>query len=92
MQNFLKSNKTRDRLLRTIFQGIIGVIVANLDLFVSFLDIKPELKPVIVMLVMAILSPIMSELGGGEAAVELTDEEVANSYCIELGDMEEKAR
>jgi hypothetical protein len=40
------------------------VIIANLDLFISFIQIDPALKPVIVAVVMAILSPIMSELGG----------------------------
>lgn len=62
-REFLKSNKTRYRLLRTIAQGIIGVIVSNVDLLVSWLTIPPEFKPVIVAFVMAILSPIMSELG-----------------------------
>lgn len=64
MNTFLKSNETKYRLLRTILQGILGVIIANLDLFVSFIQIDPALKPVIVAVVMAILSPIMSELGG----------------------------
>ena len=64
MNAFLKSNETKYRLLRTILQGILGVIIANLDLFVSFIHIDPALKPVIVAVVMAILSPIMSELGG----------------------------
>lgn len=62
-REFLKSNKTRYRLLRTIAQGIIGVIVSNVDLLVSWLTIPPEFKPLIVAIVMAILSPIMSELG-----------------------------
>ena len=60
---FLQSNETIHRLLRTIVQGILGVIVANLDLFIGGLTIPPEYKPVIAALVMAILSPIMSELG-----------------------------
>ena len=64
MNTFLTSNETRYRLLRTILQGILGVIIANIDLFVSFIQIDPALKPVIVAVVMAILSPIMSELGG----------------------------
>lgn len=64
MNTFLKSNETKYRLLRTILQGVLGVIIANLDLFISFIQIDPALKPVIVAVVMAILSPIMSELGG----------------------------
>lgn len=63
MKSFLKSNETRDRLLRTILQGIIGVIVANVDLLVGNLTIPVEYKPMIVALVMAVLSPVMSELG-----------------------------
>lgn len=63
MKKWLRSNKTRDRLLRTILQGIIGVIIANVDLLVSGLNIPTEYKPMIVAMVMAVLSPIMSELG-----------------------------
>lgn len=63
MKKFLQSNKTIYRLLRTIFQGIIGVIIANADFLISGLNFSPEAKAFIVALVMAILSPIMSELG-----------------------------
>ena len=63
MTKFLKSNDTRYRLLRTIAQGIIGVLIANVDLLVAGLTIPTEYKTMIVALVMAILSPIMSELG-----------------------------
>lgn len=63
MKEFLKSNSAEARLGRTILQGILGVIVANLDLLVGFLVIPPELKPLIVALVMAILSPTMAMLG-----------------------------
>lgn len=62
--NWLRDNSTVARLERTILQGVIGVLIANLDLLVGFIQIEPSLKPVIVALVMAILSPIMSELGG----------------------------
>lgn len=60
---FLQSNETVYRLLRTILQGIIGVIVANVDILVGMLAIPMEYRPIIVALVMAVLSPIMSELG-----------------------------
>lgn len=63
LKKFLNSNDTKDRLIRTILQGIIGVIIANLDLLVSGLTIPAEYKPMIVALVMAVLSPIMAELG-----------------------------
>lgn len=63
MNRFLISNEPKYRLLRTIFQGIIGTILANVDLLVGGFSIPAELKPFIVMLVMAILSPIMAEMG-----------------------------
>ena len=64
MNTFLTSNDTKYRLLSTIVQGIIGVLIANLDLLIGYAAIPTELRPVIVAAVMAVLSPIMSELGG----------------------------
>lgn len=63
MNRLLINNSAKYRLLRTILQGVIGVIIANLDLLVSEFSIDPALKPVIVGVVMAILSPIMASLG-----------------------------
>lgn len=60
------SNSAQYRLARTIIQGIIGVLIANVDLIVSGLSFSPEIKAFIVALVMAILSPIMASLGGTE--------------------------
>lgn len=64
MNTFLTSNETKYRLLRTIVQGLIGVLIANIDTLVGFTPIDPALKPIIVAVVMAILSPVMSVLGG----------------------------
>lgn len=72
MEKFLGSNETKYRLLRTILQGVIGVLIANIDLLFSGLNFSPEVKAFIVALVMAILSPIMSELG---VSVNAGDEE-----------------
>jgi hypothetical protein len=66
MNTFLTSNETKYRLLRTIVQGLIGVLIANVDVLMGFAPINPDLKPIIVAAVMAILSPIMAELGGAE--------------------------
>lgn len=60
------NNSTKYRLLRTIIQGVIGVIIANLDVIIGVFSWPPEVKAVIVALVMAILSPIMSSLGTTE--------------------------
>lgn len=66
LNNFLTSNETKYRLLRTIVQGILGVLIANMDVLISAIAINPTTKPVIVALVMAVLSPIMAELGKGQ--------------------------
>ena len=63
MNKFLTSNDALYRTLRTVLQGIIGVLIANIDLIISKLTFDPSLKPMIVALVMAILSPIMAEIG-----------------------------
>lgn len=67
---FLQSNETKYRLLRTILQGIIGVLIANADFLISGFNFSPGAKAFIVALVMAILSPIMSELGNTDADEE----------------------
>lgn len=63
MNKFLTDNSALYRTLRTVLQGIIGVAIANLDLLIGSLTISPTLKPVIVALCMAVLSPIMAEIG-----------------------------
>lgn len=73
MNKFLTSNDWQYRLLRTIVQGIIGVLVANLDVLINSLTISPTLKPMIVALCMAILSPIMAELGRATEKPESED-------------------
>ena len=63
MKKFLQSNETIYRLLRTIAQAVIGVIIANIDVIIGTFTMDVVWKPIIVALVMAILSPIMAELG-----------------------------
>ena len=63
MNTFLTSNDWQYRLLRTIVQGILGVVVANLDLIVGAAILDPTQRALVVALVMAILSPIMAQLG-----------------------------
>ena len=58
------SNEWQYRLLRTIIQGVIGVAIASLDTLIGKLTISPEMKPIIVALVMAVLSPIMAQFKG----------------------------
>lgn len=64
MNKFLTSNDWKYRLARTIVQGILGVIVANIDLIVGAAIFDPSQRALVVALVMAVLSPIMATLGG----------------------------
>ena len=64
MNEFLTSNEAKYRLLRTIVQGVLGVIVANLDLICGYVIFEPQTRAFVVALVMAVLSPIMAMIGG----------------------------
>jgi len=64
MNKFLTSNDWKYRLARTIVQGILGVIVANIDLIAGAVILDPTQRALAVALVMAVLSPIMATLGG----------------------------
>ena len=63
MTKFLTSNEWEWRLLRTIAQGVLGVVVANVDLLVGTAVLGPSWRALVVALVMAVLSPLMAELG-----------------------------
>ena len=65
MNRFFISNSAGYRLLRTIIQGVIGVIIANLDTIIAHVSILPMwARAIVVAVVMAILSPIMAAMGG----------------------------
>ncbi len=66
MSEFLASNDWQWRLLRTIVQGVLGVVIANLDLIMGWCVMDPSVRAFVVALVMAVLSPIMAALGGGD--------------------------
>lgn len=63
MSEFLSGNEWYWRLARTVVQGVLGVLVANLDLLVGTMALAPEWKALVVALVMAVLSPVMAEIG-----------------------------
>ena len=66
MNKFLTSNAWQYRLARTILQGVIGVIIANIDLITGQVIFDPAIKALVVALVMAVLSPIMAMLGDSD--------------------------
>ena len=63
MEKFLTGNEWNWRLLRTIAQGVLGVFVANVDLIVGFAVLDPAMRALVVAFVMAVLSPVMAEIG-----------------------------
>lgn len=63
MMKFLTDNGWQWRLLRTIAQGILGVVVANIDVLVGAVVLDPASRAIVVALCMAVLSPIMAEIG-----------------------------
>lgn len=76
MNRLLISNSAGYRLIRTIIQGIIGVLIANVDVIIGVFHFSPGVKALIVALVMAILSPIMATLG----TTEMDKPEVPDGY------------
>lgn len=71
MSEFLNSNEWGWRLLRMVAQGMLGVVVANIDLLMGCAVLDPTWRAVCVALVMPVLSPVMAELGkagGAEGA------------------------
>ena len=69
MNKFLTGNEWQWRMLRTVAQGVLGVVAANVDLLVGVAVLDPVWRAVAVALVMAALSPVMAELGaaGGDS-------------------------
>ncbi len=63
MSEFLDGNEWDWRLLRTVAQGVLGVIEANVDLLMNCAALDPTWRAVCVALVMAVLSPVMAALG-----------------------------
>lgn len=63
MNKFLTSNAWQYRLFRTIIQGVLGVVIANIDIITGAFIFDPSTKALVVALVMAVLSPVMALLG-----------------------------
>lgn len=78
MDKFLTSNETSYRLARTILQGIIGVLMANLDVIFTALHFTGSEKVMIVALTMAILSPIMGAISSNGEEIKAYDYETSD--------------
>lgn len=70
INEFLTSNKASMRLARTILQGVIGVLIAQLPALIGNAQLDPVWTATIVAASMAVLSPIMAALGEAEETRE----------------------
>lgn len=61
MTRFLTGNEWQWRLSRMIVQGVLSVFVAGADLIVGFVVLDPTMRA----LVMAVLLPVLAEIGKG---------------------------
>ena len=66
MNTFYTSNKWQYRLLRTVVQAICGCLVKNNAMIIAQTNFNATVQAMIVAIVMAILSPIMANLGAKE--------------------------
>ena len=71
MNEFLSSNEWQWRLLRTIVQGVLGVLIANIDLILGWCVLDPSVRALVVALVMAVLSPVMAAIGGSDDGITI---------------------
>lgn len=71
MNRFLTSNEWQWRLLRTVVQGVLGVVVANVDLLMGVAVLDPTWRALCVAMVMAVLSPVMAGLGKADDSDEI---------------------
>jgi hypothetical protein len=60
---FLAGNEWYWRLARTVAQGVVGVLAANVDLIAGCAVLDPSLRALVAALAMAVLSPVMALLG-----------------------------
>lgn len=63
LDHFLNCNDASCRIARTIVQGVLAVIVANLDTIMGYVGLDASTKTILVALIMAVLTPIMAEIG-----------------------------
>ena len=70
MNLFLTSNEWQWHLLRTVVQGVLGVVVANAGLLMGVAVLDPTWRALCVAMVMAVLSPVMAELGKADGSDE----------------------
>ena len=63
MNRFLTSNERQWRLMRAVVQGVLGIVAANVDLLMGVAVLDPTRRALCAAMVMAVLSPVIAELG-----------------------------
>ena len=56
--------------MRTVVQGVLGVVVANVGLLMGVAVLDPTWRALCMAMVMAVLSPVMAELGKADGSDE----------------------
>lgn len=77
LDKFLNDNSMAMRLVRTIVQGIIAVLIVAVPLAIAGVIKDPQWAAIVTAAIMAVLSPIMAMLKNGkpEDGLEDTEEE-----------------
>ena len=78
LQTFLTSNKAKWRLARTVVQAALGFLAENMCSIIACTNFSANAQAIIVAATMAVLSPIMSELG---CYIERDNEKRAEEIC-----------
>lgn len=78
LENFINSNALSMRLLRTILEGVLGVLVVSVPLIVGWWHLTPEMASLLTAIIVCVFSPILALLKTGrpEDAVDKEDEEM----------------
>ena len=70
MNLFLTSNEWQWRPLRTVVQGVLDDVVANVGPLMGVAVLDPTWRALCMAMVMAVLSPVMAELGKADDSDE----------------------
>lgn len=70
MNRFLTSGEWQWRLLRTVVQGVPSVVVENVGPHMGVAVLDPTWRALCMAMVMAVLPPVMAELGKADDSDE----------------------
>lgn len=73
--NFINSNSLKMRLLRTILEGILSIIVVSVPIIVGWWALTPEQASILTAILMAIFTPILALLKTGKPEDALKKDE-----------------